>query len=278
MMKVLILGGDGMLAYAIKQAFSFCTLSSLGRNVCDITNPQKVEAYVQALRPNVLINCAAYTNVDKAEAEPDLCELVNTTAVEALAHICKKYDIVLVQFSTEMVFGQEIEGGYKESDEPLVPLNVYGRTKLKAEQHIKQTWDKHYIIRTSWMFGPNGDNFIDKIMSKGLKERTIEVVNDQLGSPTYTFDVARAVFALIVDVAPYGIYHLVNNGITTRANFAYEIFDYTNIFCEVNQIPSSSVHTAAQRPKHGILLNTKRITLPQWYDAMVEYLVGKGVI
>lgn len=277
-MKVLILGGDGMLAYALKQVFSFAKVVSLNRTACDITNPYQVEQHIEALRPDVVLNCAAYTDVEKAETEPNLCELVNAIAVEAIAQVCRKTNAVLVQFSSEMVFGQELDRPYNEGDEPLNPVNLYGQTKLKAERYVRQTWDKHYIVRTSWMFGPNGDNFIDKVLLRGSMDTSVDVVNDQHGCPTYTFDLARAVFDLLADAAPFGVYHLINEGHTSRANFAWEIFDHTNIECKVNQVPSSSVISLAQRPKNGILLNTKRKPLPRWPDAMIEYLIGKGIV
>jgi dTDP-4-dehydrorhamnose reductase len=277
-MKVLILGGDGMLAYALRQVFSFEKVIALNHKACDIINPHQVERHIEALRPDVVLNCAAYTDVEKAETEPNLCELVNAIAVEAMAQVCRRTDSILVQFSSEMVFGQESEEPYDESTEPVSPVNVYGASKLKAERYVQQTWDKHYIIRTSWMFGPNGNNFIDKLIMRASMDASVDVVNDQEGCPTYTFDLARAVYELLADTAPFGVYHLVNQGATTRANFAWEIFDHTNIGCKVNQVPSSSVISLARRPKNGVLLNTKRKSLPRWTDAMVEYLIGKGII
>lgn len=277
-MKVLILGGDGMLAYAIKQVFSFTNVISTNRLTCDITNPHQVESYIEKEQPNFVINCAAYTDVDNAEINKDICELVNSTAVEAIAQICYKNKITFVHFSTEMVFGQESPSCYAEYDEPLNPMNVYGKSKLKAEQCIKQTCEKYYIVRTSWMFGPNGNNFIDKILIRGKQNKSVEVISNQYGCPTYTFDLARALYDILAERAPFGIYHLINEGITTRANFAYEIFDYANIDCKVNQVSSTSILSLAQRPSNCVLLNTKRKKLPKWQDAMVEYLIGKGLI
>ena len=277
-MKVLILGGDGMLAYALKQVFSFHKVVSFGHKTCDITDPYQTESHIKALRPDLVLNCAAYTDVDGAESEKNLSELVNAIAVEALAQVCKKVDARLLHFSTEMVFGQEDPVAYTEDIEPRDPLNVYGKTKLMGERYIQQTWLKHYIVRTSWLFGPKGWNFIDKVIDRANKEHKIEVVNDQWGCPTYTFDLARAVYNLVIENSPFGIYHLTNDGSISRDRFAWEIFDYSSLMCEITALPSSKLITAAARPKNGVLLNTKRPQLPRWSDAMVEYLIGCGVM
>lgn len=277
-MKVLLLGGDGMLAYAIKQVFSFHKVMACGRPVCDITNPYQTESLINALRPDLVINCAAYTDVDGAESEPSLSELTNAIAVEALAQVCKKADARLLHFSTEMVYGQEAAVGYTEDDLPRDPVNLYGKHKLKGEDYIRQTWFKHYIVRTSWLFGPNGKNFIAKVLDRARKCNSIDVVNDQWGCPTYTFDLARAVYSLVTDNAEFGTYHLTNDGSTCRSQFAWEVFDYASVMCEVNGMPSSNIVSAAERPKNGVLLNTKRPQLPRWPDAMVEYLIGTGVM
>lgn len=277
-MKILLLGGDGMLAYAIKQVFSFDKLIAFGRKTCDITNPYQIENYITTLRPDAVINCAAYTDVDRAETETDQCELVNAIAVEALAQVCKRADARLLHFSTEMVFGQEDTAGYVETDVPRDPVNVYGKTKLMGENYIRQTWFKHYIVRTSWMFGPGGSNFIDKVLERSRLDDKVDVVNDQWGCPTYTFDLARAVYELLHEDAPFGTYHLVNEGSTTRGDWAWEVFDYASRDCEVNRVASEDVLSLASRPKNGILVNTARKPLRKWSDAMVEYLVGKGLI
>lgn len=277
-MKVLILGGNSMLAYAIKQVFSFTKVISMSHKTCDITNFPHVKSQIETIRPDVVINCAAYTNVDKAELEPDLCELVNAIAVENIAQACQQISAILVHFSTEMVFGQESEQPYFESDEPINPLNVYGKTKLKGEKFVSQIMKKYYIVRTSWMFGPNGNNFVNKVINRAKIDKTIDVVNDQKGCPTYTFDLARAVYDLVLDGASFGIYHLINNGHATRAKFALEILDHTYVECKVNQIASDDILSAAHRPKNGILLNTKRKLLPNWTNAMIEYMVGANMI
>ncbi len=277
-MKVLILGSNGMLAHAIKQVFSFSNIIPMTRDECDITNFNQVESHIKSLLPDLVINCAAYTNVEKAETEPALCEMVNATAVKNIANACLRNDSILIHFSTEMVFGQESTLPYKEMDEPRNPVNVYGKSKLKGERYIRQTWEKHYIVRTSWMFGPNGNNFVDKLLERASLDNMVDVVKDQLGCPTYTFDLARAVYELIADTSPFGIYHLVNEGMATRDRFAREIFDQASIECKINPVPSRNFLSIAKRPEFGILLNTKRKKLPRWTEALTEYLTGKCII
>jgi dTDP-4-dehydrorhamnose reductase len=277
-MKVLILGGDGMLAYALKQVFCFEKLLTFGHKTCDITNPVQINYHLGNLKPDVVINCAAYTDVEMAEMEPNSCELVNHIAVKSLAEACKKHNCTLVHFSTEMVFGQEAPEGYEETVVPLDAPNVYGRTKRLGEKAIGAEWEKHYIVRTSWMFGPHGDNFIDKMLRLGRKDRTLDVVNDQWACPTYTFDLARAVYDLLRDGAEYGVYHLTNLGSTSRHGWAWEIFDYVGYDVDLQPVPSKKFITLARRPNNGVLLNTKRPELRPWVDALVEYLMGIGEI
>jgi len=277
-MKVLILGGDSMLAYALRQVFSFETMVAFSRKTCDITNPTQVNCHIANLRPDIVINCAAYTDVDLAQHHPNMCECINADAIRTLASSCKKYDARIVHFSTEMVFGQEDENGYDEGREPVRPVNVYGQTKLVGERYLRQSWNKHWIVRTSWLFGPGGRraNFIDKVLDRARHDDEIDVVNDVRACPTYSFDLARAVYDLVREPADFGTYHLTNHGSATKSQWAREIIDFTVGDCRVNELSSKNFMTLAKRPHHGVLINNKRPPLRSWIEGMEEYLIGIG--
>lgn len=277
-MKVLILGSDSMLAYALRQVFSFEQVYALGHKECDITDWIQVRKYLDRIQPEIVINCAAYTNVDLAQSNSHSCELVNTIAVKDLAGLCQNHKCKLLHFSTEMVFGQEDQEGYAENREPRTPLNVYGRTKLEGEHYIRESLDYHWIIRTSWMFGPGGTNFITKILETARCDGLLYIASDQIGSPTYTFDLARAAYKMVQKQMPFGTYHITNTGTTSKSKWAWEIIDYTTGDTPVRETKSKNCSDIAKRPLYGILHNTKLPLLRPWTDAMEEYLIGIGEI
>lgn len=271
-MKIILLGSDGMLAYALKQVLSFEKVYAFNKKELDITNPCKFEEKLNSIFPDICINCAAYTDIEKAESEPNTCELVNGQSVGYLAEACKKRKIWFLHLSSDYVFGNEKVSGYLEEDVPKNPLNKYGQSKLIAEKLIQQS-DFYWIVRTSWLFGPNGKNFVNKIL-KLAEEEEIKVVKNQWGCPTYTFDLARAIYTLIKEKPKKGIYHLVNSEITSRVTFAECILKYSGLKRKIIPTTSEEAISMVKCPTHSVLLNTKKIPLRNWRKGLFEYLVG----
>jgi dTDP-4-dehydrorhamnose reductase len=278
-MKVLILGSKGMLGHDLAYVFSSFKPILFDKEELDITKEAEVKKILFKLKPSLIINAAAYTDVDKAEEEKEEAFKVNAEAIKYLADASCKIKAVFIHFSTDYVFDGNKKEGYKEDDKPFSPLNIYGFSKLKGEEYLKKFKDlKFYLIRTSWLFGPrfnphNHKNFVDAILKKANKENEIKVVDDQFGSPTYTFDLAKATLKLIIEKKyPFGVYHLTNSGVTNWYEFAKKIIEFSNL--EVRIIPCSSeeIKRPAKRPKYSILINTKFPKLRNWQSALKEYL------
>jgi len=215
-MKILILGAKGMLGHDLMKVFGAFWPLGLGINDLDITDVKKLTRKLKKLKPDVIINAAAYTDVDAAEKNKKLAQKINGQAVANLARLSLRLGAILIHFSTDYVFSGRKKQGYQESDLPETPLNNYGRSKLIGERQINKLASqglKYYLIRTSWLFGPashrhHHKNFVDTILKLAKNRKMIKVVNDQFGSPTYTYDLALAVKNLLINKAPYGIYHL----------------------------------------------------------------------
>lgn len=276
-MQVLIIGANGMLGRALQKQFEADQVVAWDRNELDITNREQVLEHLPVCGPDLVINSAAYTDVEKAEEEEDLANKVNGDAVGYLAEVCAKLDIPLVHISTDYVFSGDKEEGYAENIEPASTLNVYGRSKLLGEQLLQARTAKFWLVRTAWLFGPQGKNFVEKMISLGEKKTEVEVVNDQHGCPTFTRDLAQAIFKLTHEGAPYGIYHLVNGGSATWADFAKEIFKTMQMPVRVVPVASEKFPTKARRPKWSVLKNTKRPPLRNWQEALKDYINIRNV-
>lgn len=275
-MKILITGANGMLAKAVREKFKNEELILTDVAELDITNLKKVEEFVGGCKPNVIINCAAYTAVDKAEEDLDLARKINADGPKNLAIAAKKVNSTLVHISTDYVFGGNLslEEIYKENDEKA-PETVYGITKLEGENAIIANTEKYYIFRTAWLYG-DGNNFVRTMLKLGKEKESLNVVADQHGSPTYAVDLADIIAQALEKNIPYGIYHATNLGFTTWYDFTKEIFKVANISCNVVPVTSEEFVRPAKRPKNSMMAKEKLldagVEIPSWEDALERYL------
>lgn len=276
-MKVLVTGYTGQLGFDVIRELKARNIECIGttRNEFSLTDTEKMQAFVKAYKPDAVIHCAAYMNVNEAEDNKDLCMLVNYSSTKELAKICKEIDAKMIYISTDYVFAGSGEGFY-EINNDKEPQNVYGKSKLKGELAIQKILDKYFIIRTSWLFGINGNNFIKYVLSEQKKGNKLRIVNDQIGSPTYTVDLAK----LLCDMAlsdKYGVYHATNEGICSWYDFACEIFKQADIKINVKPVSSTAFPTKAIRP-HNSRMSKKCLDeagfnrLPTWQNALTKYL------
>lgn len=278
-MKILVTGATGMLGQDVLRVLREQRHECLGVGSADfdLQDMAAVRAAVTAFSPDAIVHCAAYTAVDKAESEPACCASVNGLGTLNIARAALAVDARLLHVSTDYVFDGSGETPWEEYDRPR-PLNVYGLSKLQAEEAVRSLVPKHFILRTSWVFGHGGGNFVETIRRLGKEKSSISVVDDQIGSPTYSVDLARLIAQMIV-TDRYGTYHGTNEGFCSFADFARMILRAEGSRCRVNPIPSSQYPSAARRPLNSRL--SKRSLdeggfsrLPIWEDALRRYIVG----
>lgn len=270
--RILILGANGMLGHDLAAAFSDLHPTLWDVAECDITDVSATARKIRELSPALIINAAAYTNVDGAEADEARATLINGTAVGDLARIANSVGAILAHYSTDYVFSGQKKQGYRE-DEPIEPLNAYGRSKAAGERLLQEQTKNFYLIRTAWLYGKHGKNFVDTMLRLAKERDSISVVNDQHGKPTWTRDLAkrtRFLFDYRADY-PYGIYHLTNEGETTWFEFAKAIFENAQIQVEVRPVTSADYSTPATRPAYSSLVNTKLPPMRSWQEALTEY-------
>lgn len=281
-MKILITGANGMLAKEVKERFKENELICTDVEDLDITNEESVMKFVEEIKPDYIINCAAFTAVDKAEECYELADKINGDGPINLAKAAKKVGAKLVHISTDYVFGGnlELEKDYKEDDEKS-PVTVYGRTKLHGEEGIEKNMDEYYIFRTAWLYGIGGNNFVKTMTKLGSTRDEINVVSDQHGSPTYAKDLTEIIYKAIETKIPYGIYHATNEGYTTWYDFTKSILEKQNIKCKVNPVTTEEYInmmkiTQAKRPFNSQLsknkLKEQGIEIPNWEDGLDRYL------
>jgi len=271
-MKILILGYKGMLGHELVKEFeNNYELVLWDREQIDISEKEDVIKKVKNLNPDVVINAAAYTAVDEAESNKDLAYKVNGCAVGFLATVCKEVNALLVHFSTDYVFDGENHNGYKENHS-YNPINTYGKSKALGEKMILDISPKYYIIRTAWLFGKNGKNFVETMLRLAKEKKDLKVVNDQFGNPTSAKDLAIAVRELIESQNKSGIYHFTNSGTCSWYEFAMKIFELSNLNPKVKPVASSEFPTPAKRPTYSMLINTKFSPMRKWEEALKEYL------
>lgn len=276
-MKVLVTGANGQLGYDVVKELQKQNIECYGavRKDFDIVDFEATEKFITNYKPDVVIHCAAYTSVDKAEDEQGLCYLVNASATENIAGICKKINAKMLYISTDYVFDGTKNGFYEVDDKPN-PINVYGKTKLLGEQAVQKILDKYFIVRISWVFGKHGNNFVKTMLHLGKERKEINVIADQYGSPTYTIDLAPLLVEMI-QTEKYGIYHATNKGVCTWAEFAEEIFTIVGMDVKVNHITTAEYPTRAQRPmnsrlsKKSLQINNFKY-LKLWNDALRQFL------
>lgn len=288
-MKILITGANGMLAKEIKEKFAQgneLILTDVAE--LDITNREAVMKYVEEKKPELIINCAAFTAVDKAEEAGEIVEKINADGPGNLAKAAKANDAVLVHVSTDYVFGGDldVEKDYKE-DDPKKPVTAYGITKLHGEEQIQENTDKYYIFRTAWLYGIGGNNFVKTMLKLGEDRDELNVVADQHGSPTYAKDLSEIIYQSVTKKIPYGVYNSTNEGYTTWYDFTKAIFEYTGTICKVNPVTTEEYIemmkiTQAKRPKNSQMSKEKLekagIEVPQWEDGLKRYFKEEGRI
>lgn len=277
-MKVLVTGVKGQLGFDVMNELGRRGHEAVGVDIeeMDITDAGQVEAVLMDHAPETVIHCSAYTAVDRAEDEPELCRKVNAEGTKNIASVCAALDCKLIYLSTDYIFSGEGERPWEPEDTPA-PLNVYGQTKYEGEQEIKSRLNKYFIVRISWVFGINGNNFVKTMLRLGRENGAVRVVEDQIGSPTYTYDLAK----LLVDMAEseaYGQYHAANEGICSWYEFAKEIFRAAGMEeVEVTPVSSEEFPAKAKRPKNSRMSKEKIVKngfnkLPSWQDAVGRYV------
>ena len=272
-MNIVIIGAKGMLGSMLATVFSDMQPTLLDKEEIDITNAQSVRDVLMPLQPDVIINAAAYTNVDGAEEHKEDAFLVNETGVKNLGDIANMLGATLVHFSTDYVFPGTQTEGYSEADSPGPAVNVYGQSKLAGERALKESGCNFYLIRTAWLYGPNGKNFVDTMVELGKTKKHLSVVNDQFGSPTFTKDLSQFVRSLLEESEPFGIYHGVNTGSASWFEFAEMIFTIIpGMQVDVKPVSSAEFSRPAKRPQYSILKHTKGPEFRDWKEALREYL------
>jgi len=241
----------------------------------DITDPKAVESVITAANPDAVIHCAAYTAVDAAEDHVEICRKVNGEGTANIAKVCKKLGSKLMYISTDYVFNGEGERPW-EPDDRREPLNIYGQSKYEGELAVESSLDEYFIVRIAWVFGVNGKNFIKTMLNLGETKGAVNVVNDQVGSPTYTYDLA-VLLADMIQTEKYGRYHATNEGLCSWYDFAVEIFKQAGMDVKVTPVNSADFPAKAKRPKNSRMNKDKLIKngftpMPTWQDALGRYL------
>ncbi len=282
--KVLVVGAGGMLATAVESAFRpVFEVTALTKAQLDITDRDAVFRAMDSVKPDVLINTAAYTNADECEKKQDIAIQTNGTAVGYLAQAAKALDARVIHISTDYIFDGEKQGRYREEDKPN-PLSVYGRSKLLGEQELVRFTDNYIIIRTQWMFGENRDNFVGTILKLAREKDELMVVDDQYGSPTYTKDVAAIIKWFVGhNRVKARVFHFSNEGIVSRFGFAQEILKLAGVKTRLVPVATSAFPRPAQRPHNTALDKAKirRVTgasIRPWQEALYEYMKNTGKI
>lgn len=307
-MKVLVTGVNGQLGYDVVKEIKKRGHEAIGvdREHMDLTIPSQIKNCILEVKPEAIIHCAAYTSVDAAEENEALCRQINAYATREIALYAKELDVPMIYISTDYVFdgmkGVEKneyidEIAYKSEehikldkskyieymeDDRVNPINIYGKTKLEGENYVKEILDKYYIVRISWVFGENGNNFIDTMLKLSKDRERLNVVDDQVGSPTYTKDLAPLLVDMI-ETDKYGTYHATNEGFCSWYDFAQEIFELCNIDVKVNPILTSQFPTKAKRPLNSKMSKAKLISnelkvLRSWKEGVRDYISNSYIV
>lgn len=282
-MVVLVTGANGQLGQSIKfiaNKYPKIQFIYTDFDEMDITNIESCTNAFLKYKPQFCINTAAYTAVDKAESEPEKAHLINSIGPENLAKVCKEYDTILLHISTDFIFDGTSKTPYLESDLPN-PQSVYGQTKLEGEIAIQNTWEKHFIIRTSWVYSQFGTNFMKTMLRLASERDSLSVVSDQIGTPTNAVDLAECLLTIIsfdfrlLTFDCYGIYNYSNEGVCSWYDFAAAIFHQKEIKIDLKPIPTSAYPTPAKRPAYSVLdkkkiKDTFNIEISEWKASLVK--------
>ncbi|MCL2424860.1 MAG: dTDP-4-dehydrorhamnose reductase [Oscillospiraceae bacterium] len=274
---ILVTGAAGQLGSDVVLELKKRNIAHAGIDIADldITDAVAVSAYIKKLNPSSVIHCAAYTAVDQAEDEPELCFQVNAEGTENIAKACREIDAEMIYISTDYVFDGLGDLPYEENA-PKGPISVYGKSKLAGEEAVLKHLERYYIVRISWVFGHYGNNFVKTMLRLAESRDELNVVGDQVGSPTYTPDLAVLLCGIVCS-GKYGEYHATNEGFCSWADFATEIMRQSGNNCKVNSITTEQYPTKAARPKNSRLSkanidNAGFKRLPTWQDALERYL------
>lgn len=280
-MKVLVTGVAGQLGYDCVKRLTALGIECKGvdREEFDLTDAEAVMNYVKDYQPDAIMHCAAYTNVDKAETEPEAAAAVNGGGTLNMVRAALAVNAKLMYISTDYVFSGEGTTPFNVKD-PIAPQNVYGLTKAQGEEAVRSMMQKFFIIRTAWVFGLNGRNFVKTMLRLGSEKNQLNVVCDQFGSPTYTPDLARLMCQMI-QTDRYGVYHATNEGFCSWADFAEEIMRQGHRNCKIHPVTTEEYNAPVRRPANS-RLSKQSLTdagferLPAWQDALTRFLVEIG--
>ena len=284
-MKIVVTGADGQIGSELRKvasSYNSYSFQFLNREGLDITDSTAVNQLFKNLQPDILINCAAYTAVDKAEVEKDSATLVNVDAPSILAKACKEHDCFMIHYSSDYVYHIGGNQPLLESDNNN-PKGIYASTKLEGERKVLNTLKKSIVIRTSWVYSSFGNNFVKTMIRLGKERDKLNIVSDQIGTPTYAHDIAIATLDIIKQIAnpefdDFGIYNFSNAGITNWADFAKKIFELENITCEVYPITTKEFGAPADRPLWSVLSKEKiqkifGLNIPNWEKSLQKCLL-----
>lgn len=276
-MRILVTGVGGQLGYDVCRVLAARGIEHKGVDIADfdITDARATRDYIADYHPDAVIHCSAWTAVDRAEDELEKVRAVNTGGPRNIAAACKEIGAKMLYISTDYVFPGTGERFY-EPEDPTGPLGAYGQTKLGGELAVRELLDRYFIVRISWVFGKNGNNFVKTMLRLAETKEEVSVVCDQIGSPTYTADLAPLLCDMVM-TDKYGIYHATNEGVCSWAEFAQEIFRLAGKQVKVNAIPTSQYPTRAARPLNSRMSKAKLekmgfARLPDWHDALGRYL------
>jgi dTDP-4-dehydrorhamnose reductase len=288
--RILVLGSQGQLGIELQRSFDgFGSVTAADRNAVDLAHPEQIRAFVRQIQPEVILNAAAYTAVDRAESERDLAYAINADAPRTLAEEALRLGALLVHYSTDYVFDGAKPEPWTETD-PTHPLNTYGASKLAGEQAIQAVGGRHLIFRTSWVYGPHGKNFLFTMLRLARERKQLSVVNDQIGAPTTSIALARATQEIVSGLSArrfgspqsqMGLYHMTCSGVTSWFGFAQAIFARTGMLGvkapELKPIATADYPTPAMRPRNSVLSNAKlqgdfALQLPSWESALGEVM------
>jgi dTDP-4-dehydrorhamnose reductase len=280
-MKVFVTGVKGQLGFDVINELKKRGHETVGVDIeeMDITDAESVNRVIKKNSPDAVIHCAAYTAVDAAEDNVDVCKKVNAYGTENIAKVCRELDIKMMYISTDYVFNGQGTRPW-EPDDTREPLNVYGQTKYEGELAVEENLTKYFTVRIAWVFGVNGKNFIKTMLKLGETHDKLTVVADQIGSPTYTYDLARLLVDMI-ETEKYGRYHATNEGLCSWYDFACEIFKLSGMNVDVSPVTSDQYPVKAKRPMNSRMSKDKLeengfLRLPSWQDALARYLKDIG--
>ena len=277
-MKIIVTGSNGQLGTDVAAELFANGHDVIGADLpeTDITDEAQITALISECNADAVIHCAAFTNVDLAESERDICKKINVDGTLNIARACHKHGIKMLYISTDYVFDGKGETAF-ETDAQKNPCNFYGETKLGGEKAVTENCEKYFIVRISWVFGENGKNFVKTMLRLSVEKETLNVVCDQVGSPTYTKDLSKLLCEMVAS-EKYGVYHATNEGYCSWADFASKIMELSGASTKIIPIPSSEYKSAAVRPSNS-RLSKKSLDengferLPSWEDALKRYLL-----